>query len=203
MTTSRHSGGRVDHPSDEDLLARLTVYPEHRAESEVDRHLHRCADCAGRYARLAALLDEVAGAGRDAFDAAMPAARLAAHRTRIVRGLERLTRRGAAPQVFGFPDGRRRPAAAIAGPRRRPAHRRLTAAAVGLAAAFGAAALLPLDRKPAPSAPHEVMATVGSSGSDEAFLNGVDLALRSPQVLELIPLDTVTPRVRTAAVDLW
>lgn len=64
-------------------------------------------------------------------------------------------------------------------------------------------ALLPLDHEPAPTAPHEFMATVGSSGSDEAFLNDVDLALRSPQVRELIPLVAATSRVRTAAVDLW
>ena len=47
------------------------------------------------------------------------------------------------------------------------------------------------------------MAAFGPSGSDEVFLNEVDLALRSPQARELIPFDSVTQRVRTAAVDLW
>ena len=63
--------------------------------------------------------------------------------------------------------------------------------------------MLPRYREPAPLAPDEVMAAFGPSGSDEAFLNEVELAPRSTQVGELIPLDTVTPRVRTAAVDLW
>ena len=63
--------------------------------------------------------------------------------------------------------------------------------------------MLPRYREPAPVAPGEVMAAFGPSGSDEAFLNEVDLALPSPQARELIPLDSVTPRVRTAAVDLW
>ena len=47
------------------------------------------------------------------------------------------------------------------------------------------------------------MPAFGPSGSDEAFLNEVDLALRSPEARELIPLDSVTPRVWTAAVELW
>ena len=67
----------------------------------------------------------------------------------------------------------------------------------------GAGALPPRDREPAPLAPDEGIAACGPSGSDEAFLNEVDLPLRSRQARELIPLDSVTPRVRTAAVELW
>ena len=201
MTTSIRTGDQQVHPSDEDLLARLTATPERRIE--MDRHLRRCADCTSRYVRLAALLDEVAGACDDAFEADLPAPRLAAQRARILRRLDRLTAHRPAPRILRFPDGRKRHAEVAAGARPWPTNRRLVAAAAALVAALGAGALLPFDREPAPAPPTEVMAAGGSSGSDEAFLNEVDLALRSPQVRELIPLDTVTPRVRTAAVDLW
>ncbi len=196
------------HLTDADVLAMLfPAAGAGRRRSAAARHVRRCAVCAARRAEIERLLDDLAAAHDGAFDAAFPARRLAALQDRILRGLERAGNdRPPQARILRFPDNRRRFTGTGSA-------RRLLSRNHGLLGATAAAALLivlALVHLPRPAAapaatPPERAATAAAAGgaADEAFMDAVDRALHGPQVPELSALDTLTPRVREAAIDLW
>ena len=197
------------HLTDADVLA--VLFPSGaaggRRSAAAARHVRRCPACAARRAELEGLLDDLAAAHDEAFETAFPARRLAALEDRTLRRLDRAG--NAHPpraRVLRFPDNRRRPARAAAA-------RRLLARNPGLLGATAAAALLivlglvhlPRPAPPAAPAPPARAATGAAAGtaSDEAFMDAVERALHGPRVPELTALDTLTPQVREAAIELW
>lgn len=198
------------HLTDADVLAMLfpSAGAGRRQSAAAARHMRRCPACAARRAEIERLLDDLAAADDGAFEAAFPARRLAALQERILRRLDRTgSDRPPPARVLRFPDNR--------GRRTRTASaRRLLARNPGLLGATAAAALLIalglvyLPRPapgPAATVPPERAATAAPAGgvSDEAFLDAVDRALHGPHVPELSTLDTLTPLVREASIELW
>ena len=195
------------HLTDADVLA--VLFPSGaagaRQSAAAARHVRRCPACAARRAELERLLDDLAAAHDEAFETAFPARRLAALEDRVLRSLDRAgeARRPRA-RVLRFPDNRRRP------PRVWAARRRLSRN-LGLLGATAAAALLialglmDMPRPAPPPAPPARAATAAAAGgvSDEAFMDAVEQALHGPRVPELTALDTLTPQVREAAIELW
>ena len=203
------SGSR--HLTDADVLA--VLFPPAgagRSRTAADaRHARRCPACAARVAEIRRLLDDLAAAHDGAFEGAFPPGRLAALHDRILRRLDEAdSDRPRQARVLRFPAGRRRHARDAAAGRRPGRH-------PGLLGAAAAAALLiagglvylprPLPPPAAATAPPARAATAAAAGrvSDEAFMDAVDRALQEPHVPELSALDTLTPRVREAAIDLW
>ncbi len=198
------------HLTDADVLA--VLFPSgaagRRQSVAAALHVRRCAACAARRAELERLLDDLAAAHDDAFETAFPAPRLAALEDRILRRLERAgNARPPRARVLRFPDKRRRPARAASA-------RRLLAGNPGLLGATAAAALLialGLMHLPRPAPPPAATAPAARAGaaaaaggvSDEAFMDAVERALHGPRVPELAALDTLTPPVREAAIELW
>ena len=198
------------HLTDADVLA--VLFPSagagRRRSAAAARHLRRCAACAARRAEIERLLDDLAAAHDGAFEAAFPPRRLTALHDRVLRELDRTggDRRPRA-RILRFPDNRRR------GPRtvwaRRPLSRNRgllgATAAAALLIALGLAYLQRPAPAPGATVPPARAATAAAPGgaSDEAFLDAVDEALDGPRVPELSTLDTLTPQVREAAVELW
>ena len=76
------------------------------------------------------------------------------------------------------------------------------------AALLSALGLMHLPRPappPAATAPAARAGAAAAAGgvSDEAFMDAVERALHGPRVPELAALDTLTPPVREAAIELW
>lgn len=198
------------HLTDADVLA--VLFPSGagggRQSAAAARHVRRCPACAARRAELEGLLDDLATAHDDAFEAAFPARRLAALEDRILRSLDRAGEaRPPQARVLRFPNHGRRPARAASARRllsRNPGRLGATAAAA-LLIALGLIHLPRPAPPPAPTAPPARAATAATAAgvSDEAFMDAVEEALHGPRVPELTALDTLTPQVREAAIELW
>lgn len=192
------------HPTDADVLAVLfpAAGASRRQAAATAVHVRRCPACTARLAEFEQLLDELGAAHDGAFEAAFPARRLAALQDGILRGLERAgSGRPPRARILRFPDRQRRFARIVAA-------RRSLARNPGLLGATAAAALLialGLAHLPPAAPPPERAATAAAadSASDEAFMDAVDRALHGPQVPELSTLDSLTPQLRQAAIDLW
>ena len=193
------------HLTDADVLG--VLFPSAGAgwcqSAAAARHVRRCPACSARRAEHERLLDDLAAAHDEAFEAAFPARRLAVLKDRILRGLDRAGNdRPPQTRILRFPDNRRRFTRAASA-------RRLLSRSPGLLGASAAAALLitlglanlprPASAPAAPAPPEAAARRV----SDEAFMDAVDRALHGPHVPELSALDTLTPQVREAAIALW
>lgn len=198
------------HLTDADVLA--VLFPSGaaggRQSAAAARHVRRCPACAARRAELERLLDDLAAAHDDAFEAAFPARRLAALEDRILHSLDRAgDARPPRARVLRFPDNRRRPPRAWAAGRRLSRHPGLlgATAAAALLIALGLTHMPRPEPPPAATAAPARAATAAAAGgvSDEAFMDAVEQALHGPRVPELAALDTLTPQVREAAIELW
>ena len=196
------------HLTDADVLAVLfpSARTGRRRSAAAARHVRRCPACAARRAEIERLLDDLAAAHDGAFEAAFPARRLADLQDRVLRGLERAGRqRAPRARILRFPAHRRR--GTRSGSARRLLSRRRgllgAAAAAALLIALGLAYLPPPAPAPAATtAPARAVTAAGGRLSDEAFMDAVDRALHGPRVPELSALDTLTPQVRAAAIEL-
>ncbi len=189
------------HLTDADVLTvLLPSSAADRRRSAAARHVRRCAACAARQVEIGRLLDDLAAAHDETFEAAFPPGRLDALRDRVLRKLERAgDNRAPRARILRFPDNRRRRPWTAATRRLRSRNRVL----LGAAAAAVLLIALGLVHLPRPAPAPGAAAGAAGAASDEAFLDAVDKALDGPQVPELSTLDTLTPQVREAAIDLW
>lgn len=172
-------------------------------------HLSSCAECAGRFQKLAALMNEVRDAADVEVDDAFPAARLEAQRQQILRTLEQVQRPA---RVLSFP---RRDLAPDERTSTRMTPRWVAgAAAAGLFIGFAAGGYLGPERfqrsglqvaqsvpgqmivqRPAAVPAVRINATQPDAPDDDAFLMELEVALSRTYARELQPFDAMTPHV--------
>ena len=187
-------------------------------DPRVAEHLADCEACAGRYADLMNLMDEMRSDATDDSDAAFTPERLRAQQQQIARRIEHI---GRAARVISFPKsagGDHAIHAAFVAPHRRP---RWVAAAVAAGVCAGVALgasfewerrawsarsvasahqatgiPLPavLARPAMPELPPE--AIDADVTANDAFLSELEAALDRPRARALQPFDEITPHVR-------
>ena len=224
MTVWSRIGRRLGsgHLADDELLELLIPASIDTRSSEARDHLNQCDQCGNRSIKLQTFLNGLAETNETSLEQVFPVGRLGTQRERIMRRLRRSVQPARPGRVLSFP-ALARPA--FAGIHR--ARRWLAAAAVaGLVAGIGAGQFLHIHPEPAvtPAVTMEEASMAGAEtapvspvqqqpstpsftdpavGSEDAFLDELEMMLSSPQVPVLSPLDEITPRIREVAVNVW
>ena len=204
---------RAEHVGDSRLYA---SYVDERTGEPLDPrvvdHLATCADCAGRFQEMAAMMNEVRASADAEADAVFPPTHLEEQRQQILRRLEHVNRPG---RVISFPG---RDAGADARPAALMTSRWVAAAAaaglfIGFAVggylgperlhrarstSFSQSAPLAMSVQRASSTPAvRVSTTQPEPADDDAFLIELETALVR-HARELQPFDAMTPYVSEA-----
>lgn len=212
----RHRLGN-DHLADDELLELLMPPGSDTPPAAARDHLDRCDACVNRRAKLRTFLNGLTETNEATVAGAFPSDRLATHRARIMRRLRRSVEPVRPARVLSFP-ARARPALASV---YRARQWLSVAAGAGLLIGMTVGQFLHVHPEPAITAQDiSSGATPSTSVSalrqpstaafidpavqdDDPFLDELELALSSPHVPGLSPLDEITPRIREVAVNVW
>lgn len=188
--------------------------------SEARDHLNQCDLCGNRSIKLQTFLNGLGETNETSLDQAFPVGRLATQRERIMRRLRRSVQPARPGRVLSFPALTRPAFAGIHSARRWLA----VAAVAGLVAGIGVGQFLHFHPEPAVALedtdvsmarvetapatrvqrqPSTASFTDPAVGTEDAFLDELEMMLSSPQVPVLSPLDEITPRIREVAVNVW
>ncbi len=218
----RRSGvlGADAHLSENDIvsLLRPPSVPDVR-DDRARAHLSRCELCADEAAKLEGFLDGLSDTHDSALRNGVSAERSTKQKHRILRRIRRAVEPGARGRLLRFP--------AVARPTLLDV--RLASKWLGAAAAAGLVLGVVLGQwihvhpdeqagngsaevarvasdVPAPTVSRTNLSNlplVMTSTSEDGFLEELDQVLSSPPILELTPLDELTPRIRETAVYRW
>ena len=208
------------HLSEEDIL-RLLRPPSvpDLWEDRARAHLSRCESCAAEAAEIDRFLDRLSDTHDAAADGRVSMNRLAKQKYRILRRVRHLIEPGRRSRVLRFPAASRPTLAGVGRVGGWLSAAAFTGLLVGLA--VGQWLHLHPDRPSVNSAtgPERTMNRAPtiviprpelvnlplamSSTSEDGFLDELDEVLGSPPILELTPLDEITPRIRETAVYRW
>ena len=204
----------ADHLGDDELLELLNTGSQ---PSSAATHLSQCEVCAKRSTKLQNFLSGLAETNEAAQTRTFPLDRLSTQRERIMRRLRRSVEPVRPARVLSFP-ARARPALASV---YRARQWLSVAAGAGLLIGMTVGQFLHVHPEPAITAQDiSSGATPSTSVSalrqpstaafidpavqdDDPFLDELELALSSPHVPGLSPLDEITPRIREVAVNVW
>ncbi len=172
-------------------------------------HLADCHPCAGRYAEMVRLLEDVRAEGEAEADAIFTPERLRAQQREIARRLEAVARPA---RVISFPGQMGRQSTATSSSRGAPRWAAAAAAAglfigIALGATYEweshgrlAERMTARDTSAVRDGRLSAVSTRGSSpadvAADDAFLSELEVALDRPRTRELMAFDALTPHVR-------
>ena len=229
MTVWSRIGRRLGsgHLADDELLELLipsspsspsSIDTQPTQPNEARDHLKQCDLCGNRSIKLQTFLNGLGETNETSLDQAFPVGRLATQRERIMRRLRRSVQPARPGRVLSFPALARPAFAGI----HRARHWLAAAAVAGLVVGIGAGQFLHIHPEPAVTMEEASLAGVETApairvqqqpstpsftdpavGSEDAFLDELEMMLSSPQVPVLSPLDEITPRIREVAVNVW